>query len=122
VTTVPSADKFEDYRPARPEDFVGRSELIKEVFEFLSSVRAGNTSTRIVALSGPSGFGKSSIVLFLANKCKSIKLQKQFFLYPIDTRTAISPLFVLEAINTGFQKALGKRKYLFTPMLTLGRW
>lgn len=106
VTTVPSADKFEDYRPARPEDFVGRTELIKEVFEFLTNVRNRGTSTRIVALSGPSGYGKSSIVLFIADKCKNIKWRKQFFVYPIDTRTASSPLFIVEAIRTGIQRAI----------------
>jgi Holliday junction resolvase-like predicted endonuclease len=106
VTSVPSADKFDDYRPARPEEFVGRTDQIKEILNLLQQIRNGATNSRILAISGLSGFGKSSIVLNLANKCNSAKLRDQIYVCPIDTRSAISPLFILEAIKYGFQKAI----------------
>lgn len=106
VTTVPSSDKFDDYRPARPEDFVGRDDLISELIGFLGQVRNGTTDTRLLALSGPSGFGKSSVVLNLAAKCRNLRWRTQFYTYPIDTRSAVSPLFVAEAVLGGFKQAI----------------
>ena len=39
VVRVPIAEHWADYRPARPEDFVGRDQLLKEVFDFFEKVR-----------------------------------------------------------------------------------
>ena len=61
VPLVIAADNLIDYRPCRPQDFVGRSELQREIWQFLEKVRKNSTDTRILALSGQSGFGKSSI-------------------------------------------------------------
>jgi Holliday junction resolvase-like predicted endonuclease len=105
VTSVPSADKFDDYRPARPEEFVGRNDLIKEVLGLLQQIRSNNTQSRVVAISGLSGFGKSSIVLNIANKCRNSSLANSIYICPIDTRSAISPLFIVEAIKFAFQRA-----------------
>jgi AAA ATPase-like protein/restriction endonuclease len=106
VTSVPAADKFDDYRPARPEEFVGRTDQIKEILNLLQQIRTGLANSRILAISGLSGFGKSSIVLNLANKCKTSKLKDQIYICSIDTRSAISPLFIVEAIKYGLQKAI----------------
>ena len=69
-------------------------------------MRTGQTQKRILALSGLSGFGKSSVVLKLANKARNKRHGKKFYFYHIDSRSATSPLFVVEAIRKAFQKAL----------------
>jgi hypothetical protein len=106
ITQIPVADKFDDYGPARPIDFVGRTELIKDIISFLENVRQGTTSKRVLALFGPSGFGKSSVILKLTDKTGNQKYRNRIFFYHVDTRAAASPLFVLEAIRSGFKKSI----------------
>lgn len=108
VTRVPVADKFDDYGPARPEDFVGRIELQQEIFRFLANVRNNKTQKRTIALSGPSGFGKSSVVLKLADRARNKRYRNRFRIYHVDSRSATSPLFVVEAIRTVFQEAIAE--------------
>ncbi len=106
VTPIAMAESLEDYRPCRPQDFVGRNSIQKKIWEFLERVRQDETPNRIIALSGPSGFGKSSIVLKLADRFCNHKWKKKFFLFPVDARSARGPLFVAKALKTAIHKAL----------------
>jgi hypothetical protein len=106
ITQVPMADKFDDYAPSRPEDFVGRSNLLSQIIEHFKNIRQQLPRRRIIALSGPSGFGKSSVVLKLADKCKHSKLNNQIYLYHVDSRSATRPIFVIEAIRMALQSAI----------------
>jgi len=106
VTPIAMAESLDDYRPCRPQDFVGRYSIQKKIWEFLERVRQDETPNRIIALSGPSGFGKSSIVLKLADRFCNLKWKKKFFLFPVDARSARGPLFVAKALKTAIQKAL----------------
>jgi hypothetical protein len=106
ITQVPISDRFDDYGPARPEDFVGRTDLQRTVFRFLERVRDGKSTRRVLALYGPSGFGKSSVVLKLANKTQSSLYRNRFYLYHIDSRSAASPLFVMEALRVALQQGI----------------
>jgi hypothetical protein len=73
IVKVPMADHWADYRPARPEDFVGREVVQSSVFEFLDLVRTGKTETRLIALKGPSGWGKSSSLLKIASRARNVR-------------------------------------------------
>ena len=106
VTAVSMADRFDDYRPCRPQDFVGRYDLQKDVWSYLAKVRGNQTSTRIICFTGPSGFGKSSVVLKLADRFRNIKWKNKFFLCPVDVRSAKGPLFVMQAVRFAFQRAV----------------
>ncbi|WAM28340.1 nSTAND1 domain-containing NTPase [Myxococcus sp. NMCA1] len=106
ITTVNMADRFDDYRPCRPQDFVGRLDLQKQVWSFLGNVAKEQTSTRIVCISGPSGFGKSSIVLKLSDRFKNKKWKKRLSLYPVDVRSAKGPLFITKALHSALQDAV----------------
>lgn len=106
ITQVPMAEQFDDYRPCRPDDFVGRYEEQKQLWDFLKKLREGKMTTRIISLIGPSGFGKSSMILKLSSRFKNKHFKKKFYLYHVDTRSASSPLFVTEAVRSGFQKAI----------------
>jgi Holliday junction resolvase-like predicted endonuclease len=105
VGQVATADTILDYRPCRPEDFVGRVGIQKEIWDFLSEVRDKTTSTRLVALVGASGYGKSSLVSKLAERFKNIKWKNKYFLFPVDVRSARGPLFVSEALLQAIKSA-----------------
>lgn len=106
VPLVIAADTLIDYRPCRPQDFVGRTELQREVWQFLENVRKNSTDTRILALSGQSGFGKSSILLKLVDRFKNKRWKSKFFLHPVDSRAAKGPLFIATALKVTLESAI----------------
>ena len=114
VASVPVADDWSDYRPARPQDFVGRDELLKEIIGFFEDVRGAASNTRLLAIKAPSGWGKSSFLVKLRSTCCSIRNREKIFLYAVDCRTATSqryPELALkrcfdEAITSGFVKGI----------------
>ena len=108
LSPIPVADQFDDYRPCRPDDFIGRRGLQKDIWDFLLNVLENKTNTRVIALTGPSGFGKSSLILKLADRFKNLHWKSRFFLYHVDTRSAGSSKFVAEAIRKGFEEAIRK--------------
>lgn len=105
VGKVTTADTILDYRPCRPEDFVGRQVLQKEIWDFLGDIRQGTTNTRLIALVGASGYGKSSLVSKLSERFRNIKWKDKFYLYPVDVRSARGPLFVAEALLEAIRSA-----------------
>lgn len=117
VTSVGMADSFDDYRPCRPQDFVGRLKLQQDVLEFLEKVRQKQTSTRLFCFSGSSGFGKSSLILKLQDEFQQTSKQK-FHLCPIDVRSATGPLFVAKAIKTAIERAI-EQKFIDLPNQTI---
>ena len=58
IVEVEFGEKWSDYRPARPEHFVGRRKIQKELLQFFTSVKKGRTESRIFAIKGDSGIGK----------------------------------------------------------------
>src|SRR5215216_2889867 len=62
VVEVQHGINWSDYRPARPQDFVGRSEAQDTIIHILDEVHLNNTATRVFAITGDSGMGKSSLI------------------------------------------------------------
>jgi Holliday junction resolvase-like predicted endonuclease len=106
IVRVPVADNWADYRPARPEDFVGRLSVQSDVFDFFEAVRAKSTQTRLLALKGPSGWGKSSTVLKIASRAGNIRNRGKFFVFTVDSRAATTGRFPELAIATAIKAAI----------------
>lgn len=106
IVGVPVADHWADYRPARPEDFVGRVSVQSTVFSFLDKVRAGTSSTRLIALKSPSGWGKSSSVLKIASRAANKRNRGKYFIFAVDSRAATTRRFPELAVVTAIKKAV----------------
>lgn len=105
IVPVISGDDWTDYRPARPEDFVGRKQLIDSIFAFFESVNSQQTNTRLFAIKAPSGMGKSSVVLKITSMVRARNYSKKYFLYAVDVRTAMSSRYVELVLKGCFDKA-----------------
>lgn len=104
VARVISGDAWEDPRPARPIDFVGREAVLRDVSTFIEQVREGKTSTRSFAILAPSGWGKSSLALKLAKDATGRRLER-CSLTAVDARSATAPSFVVECLRMALQDA-----------------
>lgn len=120
IVSVPMADHWADYRPSRPIDFVGRENLQKGVFDFFDRVREDRTSTRLLAIKAPSGWGKSSSVLKIADKARNTRNRSKYFVHAVDSRAAISKRFpelaLVSAINGAIEAGFVKN----VPSLSFG--
>jgi hypothetical protein len=86
--------------PASPGDFVGRKPFFKTLDAFTRKVTHKETSHRGVLFEGPSGWGKSSLVL-----ASVARLEKMaHFAVAIDSRTAASSNFIPRLIHYTIEK------------------
>jgi hypothetical protein len=106
IAPVPVADDWSDYRPARPEDFVGRDDILSDIIKFFEDVRVSTSSTRLLAIKAPSGWGKSSFLVKLRSTCLNTRNRNKFFLYSVDCRTAISQRYPELALKRCFDEAI----------------
>jgi hypothetical protein len=98
VAQVQIGVEWSDYRPARPQDFVGRAKDINFVFDFFKLVTTQSTNTRIFAITGDSGMGKSSLIAKLTYKSKNIQNKNKYFIFPVDVRAATGPSYIYSAL------------------------
>ena len=84
VVEVEHGETWADYRPARPQDFVGRKdELGRQIIHFLEAVREKKSGTRVFAIKGDSGMGKSSLIAKLRARARNQRYRKKFFIYAV---------------------------------------
>jgi hypothetical protein len=106
IAPVPMADTWSDYRPARPRDFVGRQEQLRQILELLDDVRLRMSPTRLLAIKAPSGWGKSSFLNKLRATCGNVRNRARMYLHPVDCRTATSARYPELALKRCFDEAL----------------
>lgn len=107
VVEVQTGDEWSDYRPARPKDFVGRTKDINYIFDFLKSVKEKSTNTRIFAITGNSGMGKSSFIAKLTDKAGNKQNKKKFFVFSVDVRAATGPEYIYSSLLKALKSAQG---------------
>lgn len=105
IVPVISGDDWKDYRPARPEDFIGRKNILDDIMVFLENVNRRTSSTRLFSIKAPSGMGKSSLVLKIASLLQKRNKAKNYFVYAVDVRTAISSRYVEMVVKSCFDEA-----------------
>lgn len=106
IVSISVGDEWADYRPSRPQDFVGREILLKDIFSFLDKVRKDETQTRMIGLQAPSGWGKSSTIVKLISKSQSSKCKNKYYMYGVDTRAATSNKYVELVLLNCLYKAM----------------
>jgi hypothetical protein len=114
IIQVSSGDKWADYRPSRPKDFVGRDLVIKEELEFFTDVLEGRSETRLTAIKAPSGWGKSSLLLKLKDKSTNKRNNSKIFICSVDLRAASSKRYAELALITCFNEAI-KASFIMKP-------
>lgn len=105
VVQVQTGEAWSDYRPARPEDFVGRIKDINFIFNFFKNVKEQNTNTRIFAVTGNSGMGKSSLIAKLRDKAENYQNKNKYFVFPVDIRAAIGPEYIYSSLLKALKSA-----------------
>jgi len=118
VVDVAVGETWADYRPARPQDFVGRHELQNYMKTFFESIRSGRTSTRLFSIRAPSGWGKSSLIAKLRDWCNNRANRKKFNMTAVDMRAAESANYVSAALLRSFSSAV-QRKFILPPVMPL---
>lgn len=113
ISEVQESENWYDYLPASADKnhFVGRDEIRTNILSYFKEIRNAESPKRIFYLNGKSGWGKSSLVLELKDRCQNKHFKKKFFALAIDTRSAISDNFVA----LSFKKLIGeaiKNKFL----------
>ena len=105
VVEVEHGETWADYRPARPQDFVGRKEVQGQIIHFLEDVREEKSGTRVFAIKGDSGMGKSSLIAKLRDRAQNQLYRKKFFIYAVDVRAATGSSYILWSILACLRKA-----------------
>lgn len=98
VVQVIHADTWADYRPSRPTDFIGREEAQEQLLSFLTEVRQDLTRTRVFAITGDTGIGKSSLVAKLRARLENTRNRTNFSVLAVDMRAAHGPEYVLRSL------------------------
>ncbi len=106
VVEVQQGENWRDYRPARPDHFVGRREAQNRVIHFLEAVRTGKSNTRIFAITGDSGMGKSSLIAKLRARVGNVRYRRKFFIYAVDVRAATSASYVFLSVLACVRRAV----------------
>jgi hypothetical protein len=115
IVEVQIGESWDDYRPARPKDFVGRDTTQKDILSFIRSAKS-NSGTRIFAITGNSGLGKSSLIAKLRDRAGNKHYRKKYFIYAVDIRGAREPSYIpaslIEALREAQKKGFGDKRDL----------
>lgn len=114
VVEVEFGESWTDYRPSRPEHFVGRSKIQRKLIQFLVNVKKAKTETRVFAIKGDSGIGKSSLIAKLRDRANTSLKPSNLFVYAVDVRAANNPRYIytslLEALKSAAKLGFGHAK------------
>ena len=105
VIEVKHGETWADYRPARPQDFVGREDVQEQIIHFLEDVKEQRSNTRVFAIKGDSGMGKSSLIAKLRYQVRNQRYQRKFFIYAVDVRAATGAGYTLWSVLACLREA-----------------
>lgn len=105
VVEVEYGEKWFDYRPARPEHFVGRKIEQRELLQFFTDIKKGKTNTRVFAIKGDSGIGKSSLIARIRDVTNKSQKPNNLFLYAVDVRAANDSSYIYSSLLAALRSA-----------------
>ncbi|MBB1293398.1 restriction endonuclease [Pseudoalteromonas sp. SR41-4] len=111
VTEIQSSDSWDDYKPASLKYFVGRKRQKDKIFGFLNDVKNDEIGKRVFYIDGKSGWGKSSLMSDLRERCRNQHYRKKYLSSVIDSRSANSNNFLPLAYELIINKAV-KEKFI----------
>jgi DNA-binding Lrp family transcriptional regulator len=114
VVLVEHGDKWFDYRPARPEHFVGRKKAQQELMQLFTKIKKRRTDTRVFAIKGDSGIGKSSLVAKMRDASNRSQKPNRLFFYAVDVRAANDASYIYSSLLAALLDA--SRAGFGTPM------
>ncbi len=116
VVEVEIGENWSDYRPARPEHFVGRKKDIKDLFRLISDIKNKKTETRVFAIKGDSGIGKSSFVAKIREEARVSHKPNNVFVYAVDMRAANDTSYIecalLQCLREAQRNGFGNNQLL----------
>jgi hypothetical protein len=116
VVEVEYGERWTDYRPSRPEHFVGRAKSRRSLLSFFTNVKKRKTETRVFAIKGDSGIGKSSLIAKIRDVANTSKKPNKLFLYAVDVRAASDSSYIssslLAALRSASRKGFGLNETL----------
>jgi hypothetical protein len=108
VVEVQTGDSWDDYRPARPKDFVGRESTQKQILDLLKSTKEKTSDTRVFAITGKSGLGKSSLIAKVRDRARNKFHKNRYFIYAVDMRGAKTPSYISASLLACLKEAQKK--------------
>jgi len=118
VTEIQSSDSWDDYKPASLKYFVGRKRQKDKLFGFLNDTRSASVEKRVFYIDGKSGWGKSSLMSDLRERCRNKHYKNKYLSVVIDSRSANSNNFLPLAYEVLIQKAV-KEKFIPEKFLSI---
>ncbi len=116
VAEIQSSDSWDDYKPASLRHFVGRKRQKDRLFSFLKDARKYNTNKRVFYVDGKSGWGKSSLMNDLRERCRNRHYKNKYLALVVDSRSANShnflPLTYKMLIEKAVNEAFIPKKFL----------
>lgn len=94
IAEIQSSDSWDDYKPASLKYFVGRQRQKDKIFGFLNDVKSQSIEKRIFYVDGKSGWGKSSLMSDLRERCRNKHYKNKYLSLIIDSRSANSNNFL----------------------------
>jgi hypothetical protein len=105
VVEILESESWRDYRPSRPQDFVGRRQEQDRIFELFDAVATGTTNLRAFAITGDTGMGKSSLIAKIRARSRNVRNRKRIFVFAVDCRAAEEANYVSAAMLRGLKEA-----------------
>mgnify|MGYP006063196821 CR=1 FL=1 len=105
IIHVQQGDSWRDYRPSRPQDFVGRGDETRQIFSLLKEVQSDATPTRVFAITGNSGVGKSSLIASIRGRAQNTRNRGWLTFIAVDVRAARDPSYMMGALQEAIESA-----------------
>jgi hypothetical protein len=109
VTEIQSSDSWDDYKPAALKHFVGRKRQKEKIFGFINDVRNNSNDKRVFYIDSKSGWGKSSLMSDLRERCRNRHYRNRYLSSVIDSRSANSNNFLPLAYDLLVKKAVQEK-------------